>query len=184
MKLSQALKEKRTYYYSRYDKVILLHDNACSHVAAPVNTYLGTLKWKVWPQPPYLPDIAPSDFQLFWLMTHGLPEQHLTSYENTKNWVDSWIASKDEAFFRCGIGMLPEKREKVVGSDGQYFEKNIMFSSFTMNAQFSIKNGGNLFVHLIINLYRYLIYWCDEIWSKHFNNIRNGYFIKISLRNR
>jgi len=31
-------------------------------------------------------------------------------------------ASKDEAFFRRGIHMLPEKWEKVVASDGHYFE--------------------------------------------------------------
>jgi len=32
------------------------------------------------------------------------------------------IASKDEAFFRRGIRMLPERWEKVVASDEQYFE--------------------------------------------------------------
>ena len=64
MRLSRALKERRAHYYSRHDKVILLHDNACPHVAAPVKTYLETLKWEVLPHPPYLPDIAPSDFHL------------------------------------------------------------------------------------------------------------------------
>jgi len=122
MRLSRALKEKRAHYYSRHDKIILLHDNARPHVAAPVKTYLETLNWEVLPHPPYSPDIAPSDYYLFRSMTHGLSEQHFTSYEDTKNWVDSWIASKDEAFFRRGIRMLPERWEKVVASDGQYFE--------------------------------------------------------------
>jgi len=44
MRLSRALKEKRAHYYSRHDKIIFLHDNARSHVAAPVKTYLETLK--------------------------------------------------------------------------------------------------------------------------------------------
>ena len=44
MRLSRALKEKRAHYYSRHDKIILLHDNARPHVAAPVKTYLETLK--------------------------------------------------------------------------------------------------------------------------------------------
>ena len=43
MRLSRALKEKRAYY-SRHDKIILLHDNAR---LAPVKTYLETLKWEV-----------------------------------------------------------------------------------------------------------------------------------------
>jgi len=47
-------------------------------------------------------------------MTHGLSEQYFTSYEDTKNCIDDWIASKDEAFFRRGIHMLSEKWEKVV----------------------------------------------------------------------
>ncbi|GBP19802.1 Mariner Mos1 transposase [Eumeta japonica] len=32
-----------------------------------------------------------------------------TSYEDTKNWVNSWIASKDKEFFSLGIRMLPER---------------------------------------------------------------------------
>jgi len=44
MRLSRALKEKRAHYYSRHDKIILLHNNARPHVAAPVKTYLETLK--------------------------------------------------------------------------------------------------------------------------------------------
>ena len=49
-------------------------------------------------------------------MTHGLSEQHFTSYEDTKNCIDDWIASKNEAFFRRGIHMLPERWEKVVAT--------------------------------------------------------------------
>ena len=42
-------------------------------------------------------------------MAHALYEQHFTSYEDVKNWLDSWIASKDEEFFKRGIRMLPER---------------------------------------------------------------------------
>ncbi|UYV77499.1 hypothetical protein LAZ67_15001302 [Cordylochernes scorpioides] len=52
---------------------------------------------------PTTPAIAPSDYHMFRSMTHGLAEQHFTSYEEAKNWVDIWIASKDEDFFRHGI---------------------------------------------------------------------------------
>ena len=101
MRLSWALKEKRAHYYSRHDKIILLHDNAWSHVAAPIKTYMEILNWEILPHP-YSPDIAPSDYHLFRSMAHGLSEQHFTSYEDIKNWIDNWIASKDEAFFQCG----------------------------------------------------------------------------------
>ncbi|KAG5320783.1 MOS1T transposase, partial [Pseudoatta argentina] len=114
--------EKRPLYAQRHDKVILLHGNAQPHVAKPVKTYLGTLKWEVLPHPPYSPDIAPSDFHLFRSMAHGLADRRFHSYEEAQKWIDSWIASKDVSFFRRGIHVLPERWEKVVSSDGQYFK--------------------------------------------------------------
>ena len=54
-------------------------------------------------------------------MAHGLADQHFRSYEEVKNWIE-WIALKDDQFFRRGIRTLFERWEKVVVSDGQYFE--------------------------------------------------------------
>ena len=65
---------------------------------------------------------SPSDYHLFRSMAHGLANQHFRSYEEVKDWIDLWIASKDDQFFRRGIRTLPERWEKVVASDGQYFE--------------------------------------------------------------
>jgi len=65
MSLSRALKDKRSQCNEKHDKVILQHDNARSHVAKLVKTYLETLKWEVLSHPPYSPDIAPSDYHLF-----------------------------------------------------------------------------------------------------------------------
>ena len=122
MRLSRALKEKRPETVTRHNKVILQHDNARPHVAKPVKTYLETLKWEVLPHPPYSPDVAPSDYYLFRSMQHGLVDQHFTNFGEVKNWIDSWIADKPAEFFKKGIHELPEKWEKVVASDGQYFE--------------------------------------------------------------
>ncbi|UYV69279.1 hypothetical protein LAZ67_6003099 [Cordylochernes scorpioides] len=74
------------------------HDNTWPHVAKVVKETLEALQWDVLPHPPYSPDIAPSDYHMFRSMTHGLAEQHFTSYEEAKNWVDVWIASKDKFF--------------------------------------------------------------------------------------
>ena len=43
------------------------------------------------------------------LMSHALAEKRFQSFENIKKWVDSWIASKNEEFFRNGIRKLPKK---------------------------------------------------------------------------
>ena len=122
MRLRRALGEKRPQYKQRHGKVILQHDNARPHVAKPVETYLETLKWEVPTHPPYSPDIAPSDYYLFRSMAHRLADQQFRSYGDIKKWLDSWIASKDEHFYRNGIRALPERWAKVAANDWQYFE--------------------------------------------------------------
>ncbi|GFX98187.1 mariner Mos1 transposase [Trichonephila clavipes] len=121
MRLSRALKDKRPQYNERHDKVILQHGNARPHVAKVEkresssygNVEMGS------PTPPAVFSRPCSlGYHLFRSMTHGLADQHFRSYEEVKN----WIASKDNQFFQRGIRTLPERWEKVVGSDGQYFE--------------------------------------------------------------
>jgi len=122
MRLSRALREERPEYKQRHDKVILLHDNARPHVAKVVKKYLETLKWDILPHPPYSPDIAPSDLWLFRRMQHDLAGHRFTYFAEIENWLQTWITSKDETFFRDGIRKLPERWEKVVTSDGRYFD--------------------------------------------------------------
>jgi len=98
-----------------HNKVILLYDNARSHVVKVVKKYLETLKWDVLLHSPYSPDIAPSDYWLFRRM-----QQVTDSLLSQKSKISSKIGSPpDESFFRDGIRKLPERWEKVVGSDGQ-----------------------------------------------------------------
>ena len=122
MRLSRALHEKRPQYEQRHEKVILQHDYARPYIAKPVKTYPEMLKWEVLPHPPYSPDIVPSDYYLFRMMAHGVADQRFRSYEDIEKWLDSWIASKNEHFYRNGIRALPERWAKVVANDGQYVE--------------------------------------------------------------
>jgi len=120
--LKNALLEKRPKWAKRHGKVILLHDNAPSHTARSVKEAIKELGWEVLPHPPYSPDLAPSDYYLFASMGHALAEQHFADFEQLKNWVIQWFASKDEQFYWRGIHKLPERWEKCVANDGQYFE--------------------------------------------------------------
>ena len=49
-----------------------------------------------------------------------LANHQFTSFAEIENWLQNWIASKDESFFRNGIRKLPKRWQKVA-SDGQYF---------------------------------------------------------------
>jgi len=64
--LSWALREKRPEYETRQHKVILLHDNARSHVTKAVKETLEALRWEVLPHAAYFPDCAPSDYHYFY----------------------------------------------------------------------------------------------------------------------
>ena len=55
-------------------------------------------------------------------MARGLADQQFRSYEDIDKWLDSWIASKDEHFYRNAIQALPERWTKVIANDGQYVE--------------------------------------------------------------
>jgi len=121
-RLNRALKEKRPEWENRHDKIILQHDNARPHVHGSVKNYLERVNWEVLPHPPYSPDIAPSDYYLFRSMASALSEERFRSYEEIKNWLDNWIASKQADFYQRGIRVLPERWAKVVASDGAYFE--------------------------------------------------------------
>lgn len=122
MRLKRALKEKRPEWETRHDNVIFHHDNARPHVEKSVKKYLENSDWEILAHPPYSPDLAPSDYHLFRSMQNALTGVRFTSAEGIKNWLDTFLASKNEQFFWHGIHSLPERWEKVIASDGQYFQ--------------------------------------------------------------
>lgn len=120
--LNHALIEKRPEWARRHGKVILLHDNAPSHTAKPVKDTLAALGWEILPHPPYSPDLAPSDYDLFSSMGHALAKQHFHSYEDVRKWLDNWFGSRHFQFFWKGIHNLPTRWQNCVESEGRYFE--------------------------------------------------------------
>lgn len=120
--LHQEFIRKRPQIANNRRKVILLHDNARPHVAKETKEALLDLEWEVLPHPAYSPDIAPSDYHLFRSIQHGLSGECFSNAADVRKWIDEWIASKDDSFFRRGIRMLPERWEKVVENDGKYFD--------------------------------------------------------------
>ena len=121
IRLKRAIAEKRPEYATRHEAIIFHHDNARPHVAIRVKNYLENSGWEVLPHPPYSPDLAPSDYHLFRSMQNGLTGILFTSEQGIKNWLDSFLAVKLAEFFWDGIHKLPERWEKVIASDGQYF---------------------------------------------------------------
>ena len=120
--LNRALQEKRPDYRRSQHKVISLHDNAPSHTAKRVKEMIETFSWEILAHTAYSPDLAPSDDHLFASLGHALTEQRFTWYGNVREWLDNWFDLKDEQFYWRGIHHLPERWEKCVNSNGDYFE--------------------------------------------------------------
>ena len=122
IRLKRAIAEKRPEYATKHEAIIFHPDNARPHVAIPVKNYLENSGWEVLPHPPYSPDLAPSHYHLFRSMQNALTEIRFTSEKGIKNWLDLLLAAKTVQLFWEGIHKLPERWEKVIASDGQYFE--------------------------------------------------------------
>ena len=122
IRLKRAIAEKCPEFATRHEAIIFHHDYARPHVAIPVKNYLENSGWEVLPHPPYSPDLAPSDYHLFRSMQNALTGIRFTSEQGIKNWLDPFLTTKPAQFFWDGIHKLPERSEKVIASDGQYFE--------------------------------------------------------------
>jgi histone-lysine N-methyltransferase SETMAR len=70
--------------------------------------------------PPYSPDLAPSDYYLFCSLSNNLREVSLTNDAELQNWLDEFFTAKPEDLFKLGIENLPERWEAVVNNGGEY----------------------------------------------------------------
>ena len=73
-RLNEKILEKRSGPGHGNRKVILLHDNARSHVGMRTKEFFLELGWKVLPHHAYSPDIAPSDYHcsVQWNIFYGI----------------------------------------------------------------------------------------------------------------
>ena len=104
-------------------QILLLHDNARLHTAHAMIDALETLKFEVLSHPPFSPDLAPSDFHFFPLLKRGLKGTHLTSDDEVKQAVTSWIKPRTPEFFVDGMRKLVLRWEKCIERQGDYVEK-------------------------------------------------------------
>jgi len=78
------------------------------------------LGWDDLPYPPYLSDLAPSDYHLFWSLQNSLNGRNFDSLEACKNHLEQFIVQKDAKFWKNRIMKLSQRWQKVVEQNGTY----------------------------------------------------------------
>jgi len=120
--LNDALEVKRPFTGQGRRKVILFHDNAPPHVAKATQDHIFALGRELFLHAAYNPDMAPFDYYLFRSLEHHLADTHFVRFEEMRNCINDFIASKPVNFYRQGIRKLPERWQRIhVDANGDYF---------------------------------------------------------------
>ena len=80
------------------NRKLFRQDNARLHVSLMTRQKLSQLGWEVLIHPPYLPDIAASDFHLLGYLQNYLNVKHFSSLEDCKRHLKQIFAQKDKKF--------------------------------------------------------------------------------------
>jgi len=105
--LKPAICSKRRGKLSK--EILLLHHNACPHTAAHTLETLKQRKWQTMEHPAYIPNLVPSDFQLF----GQLKNARRFSCDDVKVVVHQWLRTQPKIFFSDGIKKLVGCWEKM-----------------------------------------------------------------------
>jgi histone-lysine N-methyltransferase SETMAR len=120
-KLRRAIQNKRRGMFSW--GVVILHDNARPHTATTTQDLIATFGWQQFDHPPYSPDLAPSDFNMFLHLKTFLSGRRFHDGDEVKEAINTWFASQAASFYDAGIQKLVPRHDTCLNNGGKYVEK-------------------------------------------------------------
>ena len=108
----QSLKRRVCRIRPETNTFLLHHDDARPHCSAQTQDAMTSLKFTVVPNPPYSPNLAPSDVWLFPKLKETLKDQHFSSDSEVEAAVRKWISSQSQAFFLDAMNNWIERYKK------------------------------------------------------------------------
>ncbi|XP_023714240.1 histone-lysine N-methyltransferase SETMAR-like [Cryptotermes secundus] len=100
--------------------ILLQHDNAWPHGSRQTIATLGALGYTVLPHPPYLPNLAPSDYALFDERKDIMRGKSFTSNELQAD-VQKWRRDTSKEGFAVQIRKLLERWQRCIDIGWEYF---------------------------------------------------------------
>ncbi|EYB97676.1 hypothetical protein Y032_0138g2052 [Ancylostoma ceylanicum] len=116
--LREAIKEKRRGKVTR--GILLLQDNAPVHRSKVAVAATRACGFELLTHPPYIPDLAPSDYFLFGNLKQHLRGTRFRDENELKSGVESFFDSCDKNFFLNGLKNLKSRCEKCIDVGGAY----------------------------------------------------------------
>jgi len=80
-------------------------------------------RWEILEHPPYSPDLAPSDFDLFPNMKKHLRAKQFKSHDDVKHEVQTWLPGQDPTFYQQGFEKWISLLDNCLNREGANVEK-------------------------------------------------------------
>jgi len=99
-----------------------LHDNAPAHRTLATQKKLAYLGFQFLDHPPYSPDLAPSDYQLFSGLKKQLKGRHFSSEAEVIAVVETWLDGQPSDLLLSDLQKLQQWARKFIELRGKYVE--------------------------------------------------------------
>ena len=120
-RLREAIRKKRPELWKN-NSWILHHDNAPAHSSLLVRDFLAKTNTTVMPQPPYSPDLAPSDFFLFPKLKKPMKGHRFSTIEEIKTASLKELKAIPQNDYQKCFDDWKKRWHKCIISNGDYFE--------------------------------------------------------------
>lgn len=121
-KVNDIWKSRSVPSHIKRKGILFLQDNAKPHIAKLIKNKLKSLNWETINHPPYSPDCSPTDYHLFLSLQNYLDKKKFENSNAIKIDIQNFFNSKSPDFYRAGICKLRERWQRVVDSQGSYFD--------------------------------------------------------------
>ena len=120
MQLKDVLKGKHRRKVTK--GVLILHGNAPAHRVLATQKKLAYLGFHCLDDPPYSPDLAPSDYRIFPGLKKQLEGGHFSSDAEVIAAAETWLDRQPSEFFLIGLQKLEHWAKRCTELRGEYVE--------------------------------------------------------------